>query len=297
MGLVVMPSRVVVDAVRNERSLSVCGVATGLVQQLCHRVVVLTVMLVSIDRCVAVCTPLRYNAMLTFRATGWGLTIAWLESALVSCLNVFALRSHVTFHPAAVLCSPPPLRQGALWPCAAVEAKLSMFAPACVIAVMFVLIVRSAHAHRRVFAPLPPLAAVTGTASARTPVDYRKSTLRSMRTLFVVVAALAVFWVPDAGVEVYDYVTGSTTTGTGAVVAAWITCASSGVNPLIFLSNRKIRERLSQLIGRGRGVTHTRVQRLSTTGATCRSSVVPMSRNVTLKIPSSISEVHILAVP
>ena len=292
-----MPSHAVVDVIRNEMSFSVCGVATGLVQQLCHRVVVLTVMLISIDRCVAVCRPLRYNAMLTFRLTGWGLTLAWLESALVSCLHVFVLRSHVTFHPAAVLCSPPPLRQGALWSCAAAEAKLAIVAPACIIAVMFLLIVRSAHAHRRVFAPLPPpLATVTGSGSVRTSIDYRKSTLRSMRTLFVVVAAHAAFWVPDAAVEIYDYVTDSTTTGTGAVIAAWVTCASGAINPLIFLSNRKIQERLRQLIGRGRGVTHTRVQPLSTTGATCRSSGMPMSRNVLLKVPSTISEVQFLAI-
>lgn len=306
-----MPSYVVVQVLPPTTAHVLCGMATGLVQQMCHRVVVLTVMLVSIDRCVAVRMPIRYNIVLTFRVTGWGMTLAWCESALVSCLHVFALRSHVTFHPAAVLCSLPPPPRGALWSGAAVEAKVAVVAPACVIGVMFMLIVRSAIARRRIFALLP-LAVMTGIAPTRTSFDYRKTTLRAMRTLFVVIGALAAFWVPDAAIEIYDYATGATDTGKGAVIAAWATCASSGVNPLIFLSNRKIKERLRQMVGRGRGVnrsavtrcqndiSHSQVPCTSTTGVPCSASaatVGTMFRSMNLKRPSNALEVPVRAMP
>ena len=316
-----MPSYVIVNVIHTSTSHALCGVATGLVQQMCHRVVVLTVMLVSIDRCVAVRVPLHYSVVLTFRVTGWGLTFAWLESALVSCVHVFALRSHVTFHPAAVLCSPPPLPQEALWSGAAAEAKMAVVGPTCVIAVMFFLIVRSAHARRRIFALLP-LAAVTGIPPTRTSIDYRKTTLRAMRTLFVVVGALAAFWAPDAAIEIYDYASGTPHTGRGAVVAAWATCASSGVNPLIFLSNRLIMERLRQMVGRGRGTNHSRAARCqhdtsqaqvpytSTTGVTgtpstpggapCGASAATVGalfRNLTLVHPSNALDVPAQTLP
>ena len=125
-----------------------------------------------------------------------------------------------------------------------------MLIPGVVIATMFLLILKAAHAQRRVFAimPLPVGLALATSIGPPQSVNYRRTTLQAMRTLFIIVGVEAILWTPYTLVKIIDLQNGGNVSSTVVRVCAWISMLSSGVNPIIFLSNKKYNNRFKALL-------------------------------------------------
>ena len=117
---------------------------------------------------------------------------------------------------------------------------------------MFFFIIRAAYAQRRVFSimALPVGLALVGSLTPPPTVNYRKSTLHAMRTLFIIVAALTVLWLPYTIVRLVDLQNGGRVPSDVIRMTAWISLLSSTINPLIFLTNKKYNLRFRELLCR-----------------------------------------------
>ena len=135
--------------------------------------------------------------------------------------------------------------------------------PGIVIAIMFLVILKAAHAQRRVFAfmPLPVGLALATSIGPPPSVNYRRTTLQAMRTLFIIVGVLAVLWTPYTIVKIIDLQNGGNVSSTIIRMCAWISLLSSAVNPIIFLNNKKYNNRFKALLcSRSSARWHNRVR-------------------------------------
>ena len=126
---------------------------------------------------------------------------------------------------------------------------LSMLVPGAIIALMFAMILKAAHQQRRVFAIMHmPVAGLALALGPPPSVNYRKTTLQAMKTLFIMVAVMSLLWTPYSVAKIIDLKENKSVPTVALTAIAWISLFSSTVNPLILLSNKKFNMRFKELV-------------------------------------------------
>ena len=174
------------------------------------------------------------------------LILVWVLALIFSSIPVFGWGEY-EYIPAAITCTLNWTKD----PSYLVTRYVTcMMTPGVIIAAMFVLILKAAHAQRRVFAIMPlPVGLALATSIGPPPsVNYRRSTLQAMRTLFIIVGVMAVLWTPYTIARIIDLQTDGKVPFAFMRTCAWISLLSSAVNPIIFLTNKKYNNRFKALL-------------------------------------------------
>lgn len=194
-------------------------------------------------RCVAVSWPLKYSYRISPGVACFMLSFVWVFSLMFASFPAFGLGRYAYLHSALNCALDWHQDVGYL----VTRYLLCFLVPGIVIAVMFLLILKAARAQRRVFSlmPLPIGLALSASPSS---VNYRRSTLQAMRTLFIIVALLTILWTPFTVVKILDLRHEGSVPTNWIRACAWISMLSSTVNPLVFLTNKKYNARFKALI-------------------------------------------------
>ena len=190
--------------------------------------------------------PLKYSYRLPPGVACFMLVLVWVFALIFASIPVFGWGEY-EYISAAMTCvlhwRKDPIYLVARY-------VTCMLLPGAVIATMFLLILKAAHAQRRVFAIMPlPVGLALATSLGPTPsVKYRRTTLQAMRMLFMIVGVLAILWAPYTIVKIIDLQTGGNVPFALLRTCAWISLLSSAVNPIIFLNNKKYNSRFKALL-------------------------------------------------
>ena len=279
VGLVVIPASFFIFKQSSADEIQCCHhhAVIGFLSAVCAVITMWSLACVCIDRCLAVSFPLRYNQLMctssaaamllvistiativaVLPALGWGCYEFIADIAMLKC----DLQTDIAAYRFLHLC-------------------VKGLVPWIVIVTMFLQIVRSAYAQRRIFALMPvgvQIGLVLPVHQTTPTVNYRRSTLHAMRTLFIISSAILLLWMPYAVVKMLTYFGYNCSSRLLALVAC-ISLSSSTVNPLIFLNNRKFKQRISYIRNKrvsGQSddtISHTGSTRLlSLSGSTCSS--------------------------
>ncbi len=215
---------------------------TSVIHNTCTTAILVSLMMVSIDRCLAVALPLKYNLIITWNIAGLMIAIVWTYSLIFALMPVFGW-GRADHTPHIFTCS-------VVWH-SSMEYVITYYTfciilPSLILTSMFISILKYGYAQKRIFAFLPmPVGSVL--AFVPPPVSsYRRSTLSAMKTLFIIIAMLTLLWLPYTVVKLLLY---SDYDVTSAIVTwtCWVATCSSAVNPLVFLSNRKFNQLLRDM--------------------------------------------------
>ena len=230
--------------------------ATGFLNCLCSSATVLNLMMVSIDRCIAVTWPLKYGILITAPSIGAMLTYVWTHSTVFALTPLigWGRYSYTKGHSTCML----DIHENIDF--ILTRTAFCTVIPGCIMAAMLILILKSAHAQRRVFAVMPVAVGLT-LAVHQPTTNYRRTTLQAMRTLFLIILALIMLWVPHFILTLSEYGSPGSIPPLYFLLATWLTFISSAVNPMIFLTNKKFKQRIREVLcswrrqGQGAGVS------------------------------------------
>ncbi|XP_059196348.1 trace amine-associated receptor 1-like [Centropristis striata] len=175
--------------------------------------------LISVDRYVAICDPLRYSSMVTLSRVKVGVSLCWFCSVVYNVILLKDFFSQIDF---SISC----LQQCVVfisYISGAVDMVLTFFCPVTVIIVLYTRVFVVAVSQARV------MRSQISTVKSNT-VTVKKSEMRAARTLgitlFVFVLCLCPYYIPSlAGQDII---------GGGASVQNWLFYCNSTFNPLIY---------------------------------------------------------------
>ena len=237
---------------RDETSTGYCKFS-GFVLTLCDSATLLSLCMVCVDRTVAVTRPLKYSIWIDPWCTGAMLVYVWIHSFLMAVLPLLNVGGVATYQFVRFLnlCSfvdePLVARRSLSFSFSLAYACLSFIGPVIAILVLILLIVRSSH-QRSISHILPlPIAAILKFSHHPVPINYRRSTLQAMKTLFIIVFVFLTLKTPALIVMVLTNAFGVSVLPEALSLAGVCSLLSSMINPLIFLMNRRFKARLAEL--------------------------------------------------
>lgn len=207
-----------------------------------------SLMMVSIDRCIAVAWSLKYSHLITNTKVVVMISITWTLSVAFSFMPILGW-GHFDYHPRRGHCT---LQYNGSQAYVITQRMVCMIVPGCLILVSMAIILRSAYAQRRIFAimPMPGLAF----AVSKQPIAVsRRSTLSAMKTLFLIVVVISVLWLPWMIIDFVHFVLPEDQLNVDSKVLRttyYIGYLSCILNPFVFLSNKKYKERLGDLMSK-----------------------------------------------
>ncbi|XP_070570512.1 octopamine receptor beta-2R-like [Ptychodera flava] len=205
---------------------------------------VLNLAMVSVDRCFAITRPLRYNLIMTPYSTLGMIAYVWLQSLLFSSMPFFGWgRYH--FSESRALCT---VDTSSNLSYIITERTLSTLIPAGILTFVFARIIKEAYVRqKRIFVALPVPWPVN--AQGQTAPSYKRTTIRAMRTLFVMVSALALLCLPYQVVYMMCVFVPSRVPPSGVSITTVVMLTSSAINPiLITILNKKFYEKFRSMM-------------------------------------------------
>ncbi|XP_006817007.1 histamine H2 receptor-like [Saccoglossus kowalevskii] len=206
----------------------------------------LNLAMVSVDRCFAVTRPLRYNVIMTSYSTATMVIYVWIHAILFAALPLFGWGSY-RFSYKLGICAIDYMSDSTF---ILTERVMCTLLPALVITIMFIEILKEAHARqRRVFVALPVPWPIN--AQGQPTPNYKRTTIRAMRTLFVMVAVLTILCLPYHIIYfLCVYTPGYLPTDIESIASISM-LASSAINPiLITILNKTFYSRFKDIMCR-----------------------------------------------
>ncbi|XP_064646338.1 histamine H2 receptor-like [Lineus longissimus] len=220
---------------------------TGFIHSVCSIATVLNIMMVSSDRVLAVAKPLKYSLWMTPTVAGIMIAYVWLQSIIFSAVP-FCSFSHYTYGRAKGFCAFD-WSSGSNFVLS--YALVCLLMPALITFVFLLVIIKHAKSRPSLMSLMPvPVAAVSVVVHSQPMVNYRRSTIQAMRTLFIITVVVAVLWTPQITVNIFDIHKSPDVSESFRTSAMWLCLMSSMTNPLIFLSNRKFKEKFKEVFCR-----------------------------------------------
>ncbi|XP_071100943.1 melatonin receptor type 1B-B-like [Haliotis cracherodii] len=200
-----------------------------------------SLVMVCLDRCVAVSTPLKYNNIITSRTALMLTMFAWSQSTLIALVPFFG-KGLYTFVGKFSLCM---LLGDSHSSHMLFKELFGCVLPAFVIAVMLAKIAKEATSHHRVFAILP----APRLRSSLRPGHYGRNTLKAMRALFTIILAYAVFCIPLSIVKIVHQTCCSHLPEALVTSLVWLSFLCCVINPVVIATmNKKFKQSFMTLV-------------------------------------------------
>lgn len=198
----------------------------------------LSLMMIAIERCVAVSKPLQYSNFMTPLKTGIMIGYAWVHGVLSSTIPLIALGSY-RYKSSKGICM---IKWDDNVTFQLIQAAFSIFAPSIIIILCLIQIYREALERHRIFAIVP----IAQIGSDRQFINYRRTTLKAVRTLYVLTAVFVVLHFPSVLVEACSKVT--TVPYNIIAIIDMVSNLTHITNPIIIIIlNKKFKETLLDL--------------------------------------------------
>ncbi|XP_046565234.1 melatonin receptor type 1A-like [Haliotis rubra] len=198
-----------------------------------------SLVMVCVDRCVAVSTPLKYSNIITSRTVLMLMIFGWSQSTLIALVPFFG-KGLYTFVGKFSLCM---LLGDSHSSHMLFKELFGCLLPAFVIIVMLAKIVKEASSHHRVFAMLP----LPG--SSLRPAHYGRNTLKAMRALFTIILAYAAFCIPLSIVKIVDQTCCSHLPEALVTSFVWLSFLCCVINPVVIATmNKKFKQSFMSLV-------------------------------------------------
>ena len=217
----------------------------GFCYSTCSVARILNITIVSVDRWVAVTWPLKYSVFITPPVAGAMIVYVWVHSCIFAVFPLFGWGSYFYRHYSGVCSLDWTSNRHYLIS----KYVCCWIVPVSLTLVVFLGIVRAANNQRRVFTAMPVAVGVVLAITPNPQVNYRRSTIYAMKTLFLIVFVTVVMHLPrllteavayyrrDTGLAISPYTYGA---------VSWLALSSSAVNPIIFLMNSKFKNRFRE---------------------------------------------------
>ncbi|XP_053179002.1 trace amine-associated receptor 8c-like [Scomber japonicus] len=180
-----------------------------------------SMVLISVDRYVAICVPLHYSSMITTNRAKICVSLCWICSVIY---NLMILKDHLSqidmFNPCPQECT---VVIGYI--SGVVDFIVTFFGPVTVIIVLYMRVFVVAVSQARV------MRSQTVAVKSRTQtIVVKKSEMRAARTLGIVLLVFIVCLCPYYG----PFLTGEDMTDDGLAAQNWLFYCNSSLNPLIY---------------------------------------------------------------
>ncbi|XP_067687274.1 trace amine-associated receptor 13c-like [Haliotis asinina] len=200
-----------------------------------------SLVMVCVDRCVAVSTPLKYSNIITPRTVLILMIFGWSQSILIALVPFFG-KGLYTFVGKFSLCM---LLGDSHSSHMLFKELFGCLLPAFVIIVMLAKIVKEASSHHRVFVMLP----VPVPESSLRPVHYGRNTLKAMRALCTIVLAYSAFCIPLSIVKIVDQTCCSHLPEALVTSFVWLSFLCCVINPVVIATmNKKFKQSFVSLV-------------------------------------------------
>lgn len=222
-------------------SESLC-VFTAMAGNLSHVTGMLTMMMISIDRCVAVWKPLKYNNIITKRSTSVMLCYVWTHGIIV-CLLPFQFWSRYEYNEHVTGC----YYSFAVEPnYTIVKETVSTWIPVLITSILISIMVREARSHHLIFAIATLPIAIGGVTSST--ISHGRNTMKAMKALILMITSYVVFWLPFS---IFTVVRASSALNIPSSLQTFLVLTSSICNidtpVIIMVFNRKFKERFLEI--------------------------------------------------
>ena len=207
----------------------------------------LSLLMVSIDRCIAISRPLKYSSIIGKWSITIMITYAWLHSLVVT-LVPYLLQSVYIFMPKYSLC----LASTNVQPtCSYITGILGSFLPGFAILCTVIKIVKEARSHHRIFAIIVP-SPFYDTSCQRNNTAYGRTTIKAVRALLFIIVGYSMFRIPLYVVTIMDY-TQDTNRGLShelVTTFVWLSFLCGSINPaVIILFNKTFKQTFVRTLG------------------------------------------------
>ncbi|KAL8558232.1 hypothetical protein ACOMHN_055482 [Nucella lapillus] len=214
----------------------------------------LSLLAVSTDRCLAVSKPFRYASLITRNSTLLIVFLLWVWSLLVSLLPLASWGRHVYSKNFRVcLMRSSPGDAGSV-PEVVVKEVLCSFLPMALIVFTVLKSVYHIRMHRRVFAFVPAIVAVTSVPAVSSNMNTRSSNVKASRSLLLLLTVFVTFCMPSAVASLLCHRPSDCHLPSRLLrTLLWMSFLSCLIHPLIIMTlNRKFRSKVSCMLGQAR---------------------------------------------
>ncbi|XP_044217674.1 trace amine-associated receptor 8a-like [Thunnus albacares] len=177
--------------------------------------------LISVDRYVAICAPLHYSSMITQRRAKICVSLCWICSVIY---NFIILKDHLSQTDMLNPC-PQECTLIISYISGAVDFILTFFSPVTVIIVLYMRVFVVAVSQARVMR-----SQIVADKSRTLIVVAKKSEMRAARTLGIILLVFILCLCP----YYCPFLAGQDTTDDGSSPEVWLFCCNSTLNPLIY---------------------------------------------------------------
>ncbi|XP_076458504.1 5-hydroxytryptamine receptor 2A-like [Babylonia areolata] len=226
----------------------------GLVSVLGPCASALSLLAVSTDRCLAVSKPFRYASLITRNSTVVIIVLVWGWSLLMSLLPLASFGDYDYSENFRVcVMRSGPARPGHV-PEVVVKEVVCSFVPMALIVFTVLKSVHHIRMHRRVFAFVPALVAVTSVPAITNNMNARSSNVKASRTLLLVLTVFVTFCMPSAVASILCHRPSSCHVAPKLLrTLLWMSFLSCVIHPVIIMTlNRKFRSKLSSMLYQAR---------------------------------------------
>ena len=232
-------------------SSTVCKIV-GVMSVLGPCVSALSLLVVSVDRCLAVSKPLRYAGLINKTYAMLAVAVVWVSSLLLSLLPLGGSWGRYSYSPVLVTCVMTAVRTHG--PEVVVKEVLFEILPVGLVVLIVLKALHHVRGHRRVFVMVPVPVTATSLPPASRSVSSTSWRVKATRTLLLVSLAFLVLRFPAAVVAVACRSSASCgVTARGRRTLLWLSFLSCVVNPLLIMAlNRKFRATLKGLLCKSR---------------------------------------------